>query len=400
MRGDGPSLADVDESSYIDSLQHLGPGPSTESDPVPDGLASPRTKLNAAWRFGLQSHGHRKNESQRSLYDGSDYGNDSDFEEDSDLSPVLEQRLAAIDNLVKLSTAESRVGGDQVIERMINGLRDLGGQSKVETSASRLITAHTAITSHLKHQTRTLQNLIHPLLYSHFPALSTDAIDDLLTLIDDLIPMLPFPTPIPNTIEPSSLPIPSQQQHHHHPSNLVLSRQPDHPSSRISSLSLSTPLTSPPLLDEPSDHHAEQAAPELSGAEVLVNNSSRSNSSSSNSSSTSDPLISLRALLAQTSDITHALRFISDTIHESRQLTSVASRRLKNVRELVADIRREDENREEGTRFIEKGDWDRRLSDREAGKVCKDVVSGFEEVCGVWRERLFGQVGAAEAVAA
>ena len=44
------------------------------------------------------------------------------------------------------------------------------------------------------------------------------------------------------------------------------------------------------------------------------------------------------------------------------------------------------------------------MKDREAGRVCGDVVSGFEAVCGEWRERLFGaegaSSGAAEAVAA
>ncbi|KAI5303175.1 hypothetical protein KEM56_007830, partial [Ascosphaera pollenicola] len=325
------------ESSYIDSLHHLGPGPSTSDEPE---VSSPRLKpTSIRGHAHLQGHhGHRKTDSGRSLYDGSDYGNDSDFEESTDLSPALEQRMASIDNLVRFSLAESRAGGDQVVERMIEGLRDLGGsQGRLETSASRLITAHTAIASHLQHQTRTLQTLTHPLLYSHFPILSTDAIDDLLALIDDLIPTLPFPTPIPSAIEQS------QQQ----------SQSPPPPSS--------SPPLDPTDLPEP---------PDLSNPEVLA------------STTTTDPLISLQALLAQTSDITHALRFISDTIHESRQLTSIASRRLRNVRELVADIRREDEGREERTRFIEKGDWDRKLSDREAGKECKDVVSGFEEVCG------------------
>lgn len=103
-----------------------------------------------------------------------------------------------------------------------------------------------------------------------------------------------------------------------------------------------------------------------------------------------DALHSLRALLSQTSDLTHALRALNDTIHESRQLTSAAARRLKSVRELVAEMRREEERREEGTRWIEKGEWDRRLQQREAGRVCGDVVSGFEAVCGEWRARLFG----------
>lgn len=107
-------------------------------------------------------------------------------------------------------------------------------------------------------------------------------------------------------------------------------------------------------------------------------------------SAAQNPLASLQALISQTADITHTLRGLSDTLYESRQLTSTASRRLRSARELVADIRREEESREEGSRWIERGEWDRRLKDREAGKVCGDVVSGFEAVCGEWREKLFG----------
>lgn len=110
-----------------------------------------------------------------------------------------------------------------------------------------------------------------------------------------------------------------------------------------------------------------------------------------------NPLVSLQALISQTADITHSLRSLSDTLYESRQLTATASRRLRSARELVADLRREEEGREEGSRWIERGQWDRRLKDREAGKVCGDVVSGFEAVCGEWREKLFG---AAEVAAA
>lgn len=103
-----------------------------------------------------------------------------------------------------------------------------------------------------------------------------------------------------------------------------------------------------------------------------------------------NPLVSLQALISQTSDITHSLRGLSDTLYESRQLTATASRRLRSARELVADLRREEESREEGSRWIEVGEWDRRLKDREASQECRDVVSGFEAVCGEWREKLFG----------
>lgn len=116
----------------------------------------------------------------------------------------------------------------------------------------------------------------------------------------------------------------------------------------------------------------------------------RSSGPTTPQSSAHNPLASLQSLISQTAEITQLLRGLSDTLYESRQLTFTASRRLRSARELVADIRREDESREEGSRWIEKGEWDRRLKDREAGKVCGDVVSGFEAVCGEWREKLFG----------
>ncbi|KKZ60195.1 hypothetical protein EMCG_05117 [[Emmonsia] crescens] len=253
---------------------------------------------------------HQKHRRHESLYDGSDYGNDSDFEEPGDLTPGLEARMAGIENLVRWSMGDNGPSG-KIVDRVIESLRDLGGQSGIENSASRLITAHASLTSHLTSQTRALQTLTHPLLFSPFPTLSSEAIDDLIPLIDDILPNLPFPVP--------------QSPH-----------------------------------------------------------------SQESQTSHDDPLLSLRALLSQTSDLTHTLRALNDTIHESRQLTSAASRRLKSVRELVAEMRREEEGREEGTRWIEKGEWDRRLQEREAGRVCGDVVSGFEAVCGEWRARLFG----------
>ncbi|OAT13919.1 hypothetical protein BDBG_09026 [Blastomyces gilchristii SLH14081] len=250
---------------------------------------------------------HRRHEPS---YDGSDYGNDSDFEEPGDLSPGLEKQMAGVENLVRWSMGDNLPSGN-IVDRVVESLRDLGGQSGIENNATRLITAHASLASHLTSQTRALQTLTHPLLFSPFPTLSSEAIDDLVPLIDDILPNLPFPV-----------------------------RQSPHN-------------------QEPQTSH-------------------------------DDPLLSLRALLSQTSDLTHDLRALNDTIHESRQLTSAAARRLKSVRELVADMRREEEQREEGTRWIEKGEWDRRLQQREAGRVCGDVVSGFEAVCGEWRARLFG----------
>ncbi|KAL6233000.1 hypothetical protein BDW75DRAFT_216346 [Aspergillus navahoensis] len=309
------------ETQPLDRMTTRTPSPGYLSER--DSLQPPRPKM----RNG--THRHRRHESQ---YDGSDYGHDSDLEEVADMSPALENQIAEIESLARRGLENNGSEHDHVIERAVTALQDLGAQSGIENNAMRLITAHFSITSYLTHQTRTVQNLTHPLLFAPFPLLSEDAIDALIPLIDEgLLPNLPYP-------------FPDQHQHHH-------SSQPNTPS---------------------------QHSP----------------------SSTSNPLTSLQTLISQTSDITLSLRGLSDTLYESRQLTSTASRRLRSARELVADLRREEEGREEGTRWIEKGDWDRRLREREAGRECCDVVSGFEAFCGEWREKLFGAAGAAEAVAA
>ncbi|OJJ39713.1 hypothetical protein ASPWEDRAFT_49622 [Aspergillus wentii DTO 134E9] len=307
----------IDDSEGEEGYDMGARTPSSGYSPERNSLHPPKQKnRNSAQR-------HRRHESQ---YDGSDYGNDSDFEEAADISPSLEGQMAEIESLARRGMENNGSEQDHVISRAVEALRDLGGQSGIENNAMRLITAHTSVTSHLTHQTRTLQTLTHPLLFSPFPLLSTDAIDDLIPLIDEgLLPNLPFP-------------FPGQPRHSSRPT---------------------TPSQSPSL----------------------------------------NPLVSLQTLVAQTSDITHSLRGLSDTLYESRQLTSTASRRLRSARELVADLRRDEEGLEEGTRWIEKGDWDRRLKEREAGKVCGDVVSGFEAVCGEWREKLFGAAGAEVAAA-
>ncbi|RAL00506.1 uncharacterized protein BO80DRAFT_356912 [Aspergillus ibericus CBS 121593] len=316
-----PDAQYVDRSDDEDAYHRMDTGTRTPSSDYSPEQSSSLHPPKPKTRNG--THRHRRHESQ---YDGSDYGNDSDFEE-ADMPPSLEMQMAEIESLARRGLENNGSENDFVFQRAVEALRDLGGQSGIENNAMRLITAHSSITSHLTHQTRALQTLTHPLLFSPFPLLSSDAIDALIPLIDDeLLPNLPYPFP----------------------------EQPRH-SSRPT-----TPSQSPSL----------------------------------------NPLVSLQTLVSQTSDITLSLRGLSDTLYESRQLTSTASRRLRSARELVADLRREEEGREEGTRWIERGDWDRKLRDREAGRVCGDVVSGFEAVCGEWREKLFGAAAAGAEVAA
>lgn len=82
----------------------------------------------------------------------------------------------------------------------------------------------------------------------------------------------------------------------------------------------------------------------------------------------------------------------------TRQTSTQASRKLKTASDMVSEMRKEADAREEGIRWIEKGGWDSRLEGRECARMCREVVGGFEEVCNGWRDRLTGsdvRVGAA-----
>jgi hypothetical protein len=102
------------------------------------------------------------------------------------------------------------------------------------------------------------------------------------------------------------------------------------------------------------------------------------------------PLLSLQVLVSNTAELVYALRSLADELAESKVVAAAAGRRLKGVRELVVEIRNEEELQEEGIRWIEAGDWEGRLARREGARVCGEVVSGFERFCEGWRERLVG----------
>ena len=74
---------------------------------------------------------------KRRQYDGSDHDDDSDFEQVSSVSPLLEGRMATIEGLARQGTEENEAQGDGVIGRVVDGLRDLGAQSSVENGTTR-----------------------------------------------------------------------------------------------------------------------------------------------------------------------------------------------------------------------------------------------------------------------
>lgn len=242
-------------------------------------------------------HHHREN----SAYDGSDYGDDSDLEGADGISPSLDARMAAIESLARRGTEANGSDRDSMIQRVVDALKDLGSQAGVENGASRLITAHTALTSHLSSQTRTLQALCHPYLSPFAAPPDRDCIEEILPLLSGLLLAVPTPTPY--------------------------------------------------------------------------------------------PLSSMHSLQASTAELTSILTYLSDTLHMTRQTSSLASRRLRTARETVIEMRKEAEAREEGERWIEQGNWDMRLASRDCASLVSDVIGGFEEVCNGWRERLVNGLG-------
>ena len=78
----------------------------------------------------------------------------------------------------------------------------------------------------------------------------------------------------------------------------------------------------------------------------------------------------------------------------ARQTTTAAGRKLKNARDLVETLRRDADAVDEGVRWIERGDWQARLGRRDAGGVCREVVTGFEDVCRAWRDTLVSRADA------
>ncbi|KAF2275071.1 uncharacterized protein EI97DRAFT_401123 [Westerdykella ornata] len=301
---DGDDADDVGVAATRD-----GGADSRPSSPAANGArdsgvameASPDTKTTLSPSAAKQAG--RRHQRQRSLYDGSDYGGDSDLEENGGISVGLERQMAAVEGLVRRGLEENGSAADQVVQRVVERLKDLGSQTGIESGATRLKTAHDALATHLTHQSRTLTSLTASFTGPRAIYPSPDTIETLLPLITSTLELLPHSSP--------------------------------------------------------------------------------------------DPIYSLSQLTASTRELLQHLSNVSDSLHMSRQAHNDAARRLRVAKEQVADWKRDVELREQGIRFLEKGDWDRRLREREARGECGEVVDGFEEVCGVWRKRLCEGLGVA-----
>jgi hypothetical protein len=83
----------------------------------------------------IVSRDHRR---QPSEYDGSDYGGDSDMDSPG-IPPGLQSRMDMVESLARRGTENNGTDRDGVVNRVIEGLKDLGGQSGVEGGATRFV---------------------------------------------------------------------------------------------------------------------------------------------------------------------------------------------------------------------------------------------------------------------
>lgn len=292
------------------------------------------THLSPASATKTRRHSRHKS----SMYDGSDYGDDSDLDTEG-ISPALESRMAAIESLARRGMEENGSPADEVVKRVTEQLRDLGSQIAIEngstryvikdfsaatihtpcaadfpctyhfvkfpkhTDKNRLKTAHDALTTHLTHQSRTLTSLAASFSGPRPIIPDPETIEELLPIIQTTLEVLPY--------------------------------------------------------------------------------------------SSTEPLVALSHLTHSSRELLQHLANVSDTLHMSRQTTVNATRRLKVSKEQLQDWKRDNERTKEAQDYIEHGDWDRRLKEREAKRACADVLDGFEDVCGQWRKRLCDGLGVA-----
>ncbi|RMD42110.1 hypothetical protein DV735_g2985, partial [Chaetothyriales sp. CBS 134920] len=226
------------------------------------------------------------------LYDGSDYGPESDSEDGrrSGLPPLLAKRIRSIERLVREST-------DRGEEALLGPT-----QANIEYGVTRLLTACNSIATYRTHAQRDLFSSSHALMYGHWiHQLPTETLDQLASELEAVFAALPV------------LP--------------------------------STTMTA----DSPHQN----------------------------------PLVSLSILANNTNSLINTLRSLTDLLQETRLAANAATRQLKTVRDMVEELRLDDELVENSMLLIQAGDWDRRCRERQAARVCREVVHGFGERWGI-----------------
>ena len=131
---DGEGDEDENEPD-MDFQEGVGPSGSTRHGGA-DITSSPAQAVSTSEILTpptLTTRGHRR---QNCEYDGSDYGEDSDLDSPG-MPPGLQSRMDMVESLARRGTESNGTDSDGVVKRVIEGLKDLGGQSGVEGGASR-----------------------------------------------------------------------------------------------------------------------------------------------------------------------------------------------------------------------------------------------------------------------
>jgi hypothetical protein len=106
----------------------------------------------------------KRHQRARSLYDGSDYGDDSDLEGNEGISAGLESRMAAVESLARRGLEENGSPSDQAVQRVVERLKDLGSQTSIENGATRYVQPEPPISIKLTRYTQTQNNPRRPSL--------------------------------------------------------------------------------------------------------------------------------------------------------------------------------------------------------------------------------------------
>jgi len=103
------------------------------------GVAIPSSSPAASTLSPQSAAKSKRHQRQRSLYDGSDYGDDSDLEANDGISPALEARMAAIESLARRGIEDNGSATDGIVKRLTEQLRDLGSQIGIESGTTRFV---------------------------------------------------------------------------------------------------------------------------------------------------------------------------------------------------------------------------------------------------------------------
>ena len=211
--GDEDELLEEDEESarvdvearhadFISDQPSDFAGPPSGRNQAQDPATSPMLTLPNGKSSSPKKQRKRNNtRTSESMYDGSDYGEPDSPPGSVDLPPELRILIRDVEELARqgssmflphphvasqaatdgsstfftkprnppLTPPPTRTStlpsiSDPGFATLHQRLRDLGGQTTLEALTTRLITAHTSLTTHLAHQTRTLQAAAFPLL--------------------------------------------------------------------------------------------------------------------------------------------------------------------------------------------------------------------------------------------